>query len=175
MKYLLTVLLLIGFSISAQARGTYLAPADFVNQSFGGDAPTAQLLFLGDEAKAQLKAILAHEPKAKRLRYWQEGRKSVWILEEVGKTKSITAGFVINDNKIEQVKVLIFRESRGWEVRFPFFTNQFVGAGLRSDHKLTQTVDGISGATLSTRAMTKMGRIALYLHGQVMSNCDACE
>ena len=174
MKYAWIFLLWIGLSALALARGTYMAPTDFVKQAFNGNVPSAQLLFLGAQARTQLAAILAHEPKAKRLRYWQTGDKSVWILEEVGKTKSITAGFVINDGKIEKVQVLIFRESRGWEIRYPFFTNQFVGAALKANHKLDQTVDGISGATLSTRAMTKMGRVALYLHHQVMGGCDDC-
>ena len=62
------------------------------------------------------------------------------------------------------VKVLIFRESRGWEVRYPFFTDQFKGATLVTDNNLDRKIDGITGATLSVNALTKLGRIALLLH-----------
>ena len=102
-----------------------------------------------------------------RVRYWGEARRSAWILEEIGKEEPITVGIVINQNRIELVKVLAFRESRGGEVRHPFFIDQFKGAGLRDDRQLDRSVDGISGATLSVRALTKLSRLALYLDGKV--------
>ena len=61
------------------------------------------------------------------------------------------------------VRVLIYRESRGWEVKYPAFTDQFRGARLTSDGKLDQSIDGISGATLSVHALTRLARLALLL------------
>jgi hypothetical protein len=60
--------------------------------------------------------------------------------------------------------VLIFRESRGWEVRHDFFTDQFKGVTLNDDRELDLPIDNISGATLSVRALTRLARLALYLH-----------
>ena len=40
-----------------------------------------------------------------------------WILEEIGKSKPITMGFVVNAGAIEITRVLVFRESRGWEIQ----------------------------------------------------------
>lgn len=57
----------------------------------------------------------------------------------------------------------MFRESRGFEVRYPFFTDQFRGARLREGLDLDREIDGISGATLSVRALTKLARLALLL------------
>lgn len=74
---------------------------------------------------------------------------------------------MINDNKIESIKVLAFRESRGWEVRHPFFTDQFSDAALKENKQLDKHIDGISGATLSVKAMTKMARLALFLHQEI--------
>jgi uncharacterized protein with FMN-binding domain len=85
-------------------------------------------------------------------------------LEEIGKEQPITTGIVVEDGKIDQVKVLVFRESRGFEVRYPFFTDQFRGATLREGLDLDREIDGISGATLSVRALTKLARLALLLH-----------
>jgi len=70
---------------------------------------------------------------------------------------------VIQDGVLERIKVLIFRESRGWEVRYPFFTDQFKGAALNHDGALNKSIDGISGATLSVRALKKIATLALYL------------
>ena len=53
-----------------------------------------------------------------------------------------------------------FQFSRG------FFTDQFSGSGLTDDLRLDRTIDGISGATLSVRALKKLARLALYLHEQ---------
>ncbi|MEO1898962.1 MAG: FMN-binding protein, partial [Methylococcales bacterium] len=65
------------------------------------------------------------------------------------------------------LKVLAFRESRGWEVKHDFFTDQFKQNTLDSHLKLTQAIDGISGATLSVRALTKTARLALFFDSLV--------
>ena len=89
------------------------------------------------------------------------------ILEEIGKDLPITVGLVINEGRLEKIKVLVFRESRGEEIRHSFFTDQFKGARLDDKGKLDRTIDGISGATLSVRAMKKLARLALYLDVEV--------
>jgi len=53
------------------------------------------------------------------------------------------------------------------EVRYPFFTDQYKDASLQKDKQLDRTIDGISGATLSVRALTKLARLALYLHHHI--------
>ena len=103
-----------------------------------------------------------------RLRYWMKAGRTVWILEEIGKERPITTGFVVENNEIKKVKILIFRESRGWEVRYPFFTDQFTGASLRGENlELDRAIDGISGATLSVSAVTRLARLALLFHQHV--------
>jgi Na+-translocating ferredoxin:NAD+ oxidoreductase RnfG subunit len=59
--------------------------------------------------------------------------------------------------------VLVFRESRGWEVRHDFFTDQFKLAKLKDENQLDKHIDNISGATLSVRAVRKLAQIALLL------------
>jgi hypothetical protein len=63
--------------------------------------------------------------------------------------------------------VLAFRESRGWEIRYPFFTDQFSGLTLAPDGYLSKPIDGITGATLSVRAVERVTRLALWLNAQV--------
>lgn len=155
------------------AAATYQTPQDFLNETFQDDVPDAQVLWLKDSIREASTAIMGHRYPGIRVRYWLKDARSAWILEEIGKEKPITTGLVINANGIERLRVLIFRESRGWEVKHPFFTDQFPGIGLTSDRQLDGQVDGVSGATLSVRALKKLARLALYFHEQVVTNNDA--
>jgi len=155
------------WSTGSIAKGVYLEPEQFIAQTFDNNPPKPEKLWVTKKLKAEIKNILGHDPSVIRLRYWKDNSRSAWILEEIGRDKPITVGLVVKDNKIEQVNVLIFRESRGWEVKYPFFTDQYKQAGLTIDNKLDKKIDGISGATLSVNALTKLARLALYLDTQV--------
>lgn len=152
--------------LPARAGEIYLTTADFLNQAFSGDPPSPQAVWLSGDLGQQAAAVLEHPLRTVRLRYWRSGDRTAWVLEEIGKERPITAGFVVQDGRLEQTRVLAFRESRGWEIRHPFFTDQFHGAAL-ADKRLDRHIDGISGATLSVRAMQRMARLALLLDAEV--------
>ena len=172
--YFKTFILLIGFCLSTSAfsGGVYQQPDDFIKQVFNNTAPKAKILWLDKTLKKQIAEILDHKYKGLRIRYWQQNKRSVWVLEEVGKEKLITTGIVINNNKIEQIKVLIFRESRGWEIRHNFFTDQFKQLGIKKNNQLDKTIDNISGATLSVRAIKKLASIALLLDTKIQNKSN---
>ncbi len=157
---------------AAAARGVYQPPAEFVAESFGGAAPAPRALWVTEALKPGVHAILGHDLAVLRLRYWEKDGRSVWILDEIGKEEPITVGIVVSDAGIERVRVLEFRESRGDEVRHGFFTDQFTGARL-AGNKLDRPIDGITGATLSVRALTRLARLALYLHAHRHDTPDA--
>jgi hypothetical protein len=165
-----TFLLLLSMLLAAsplRAGGVYQEPDDFIKEVFNGSPPKPDVIWLDKALKEQVESILAHAYKGLRIRYWASDDKTAWILEEIGKEKPITTGFVIQKGQIQRVKVLVFRESRGWEVRHKFFTDQFNEAKLVTDHQLDTSIDNISGATLSVRAVTKLARIALLLDRHV--------
>lgn len=139
----------------------------FIGSVFLETIPATKTLWLDEGQKKSAKKILGHEYRALRVRYWQDNGKTVWILNEIGKYKPITVGVVINEGRIEKLSVLVYRESRGWEVKHDFFTKQFIGAHLNKKNKLTDNIDGISGATLSVRALKKLARLSLYFNTQV--------
>ncbi len=145
----------------------YQEPKAFLQQAFAGDVPQPKMLWISGELRDKAEQILQHRPHALRTRYWQRGKRSAWILDKIGKERPITVGIIIDDNQIETIKILIFRESRGWEVKHPFFTDQFKQAQLQPDLRLDKNIDGITGATLSVRAVTKLSRLALYFHQQI--------
>ncbi len=168
MKRYLLVVAVLGSVIAgnAAARGVYQQPEDFIREAFLGEPPRPRLLWLTPPLQAEIAHILGHEYSPRRVRYWRAGARSVWILEEIGKEEPITTGFVIDDGRMQQVKVLIYRESRGDEVRHPPFTRQFQGARLTARNELDRRIDVISGASLSVSALTRLARLALYLHTQ---------
>ncbi len=156
------------FSTSVIAGGVYLEPDTFIAQAFDNNPPKAQVLWLNKPLKTEIETILQHRYNGFRVRYWRDDKRTAWILDEIGKDKPITTGLVINDGRIEKIRVLVFRESRGWEVRHDFFTRQFDQVELTQDDELSSSIDNISGATLSVRAITKQARVALLLHRAVM-------
>jgi hypothetical protein len=162
-RNLLVTLFLLLAGPSALAVGTYQTPDEFLKQAFSGPPPEAAVIWLTGDHRDAVEDILGHRYATLRVRYWRDAARSAWILEEIGKEQPITVGIVVNDGQIENIRVLVFRESRGWEIRHSFFTDQFNSARLDGDRQLDRHIDGISGATLSVRAMTKLARLALYL------------
>ncbi len=146
-----------------------MTPEAFLAESFYSAQPLIESLWLTDEIRDSAKQILNHAYPGMRIRYWHtsEGanRRTAWIMNEVGKTRPITIGVSIVGDRIESVRILEFRESRGAEVRMAFFTRQFVGLTLEpSTRQLSEHIDGITGATLSVTAVKKTARFALFLH-----------
>lgn len=147
----------------APATGTYQSPEAFLSEVFSGNVPQSQILWLTPELREKSEHILLHPLNVLRVRYWRADDRYAWVLEEVGREQPITVGIVTGAGRIEQLRVLVFRESRGWEVRHSFFTDQFLGAALNASGELDRGIDGISGATLSVSALTRLARLALVL------------
>jgi hypothetical protein len=143
----------------------YRSTDEFIAAAFNHAPPPARALWIEPTLREKLTRDFGWHPGL-RVRYWQEGGRTAWILDEIGKEKPITAGVIVTDGSIEQIEVLVFRESRGWEIKYPFFTDQFVRATLSSSGDLNHHIDGITGATLSVSAMKRMARVALRLHDE---------
>ena len=158
------IFLMAAFSVSGEE---YLSRDEFLGLAFGQSAPEMQTLWLTGDLREAAEAAVGWAPDALRVRYWKDATRTAWILEHIGKVKPITLGVAVSDNGIERVEVLAFRESRGGEIRYPFFTAQFSGLTLADDGFLSGPVDGITGATLSVRAAEKVARLALWLDAQV--------
>ncbi|MCH2547233.1 MAG: FMN-binding protein [Alphaproteobacteria bacterium] len=146
------------------AEQTLYDPQSFIAEAYDDAPPKAKILWLDDTQVEDTETIL-ERPAPNHMRYWLKDGRSVWILEQIGKYQPITTGFVVDNGKIAQLKVLIYRESHGWEVKYPFFTDQFIGVTLQDmqSHKLNKDIDGIAGATLSVRALIQLATLALTL------------
>ena len=148
---------------TASASSDHISPEEFLQRVFANVEPDSGTVWLTGETAEVATRILGHKPDYLRLRYWHAQGQEAWIVDEIGKTEPITIGVVISDNAIKDIQVLAFRESRGWEIKHDFFTRQFKGIGLDGRLQLDSVIDGISGATLSVRAMNNVSRLVLYL------------
>ncbi len=149
------------------AKGVYQTGPEFIAEVFGNDTPKAKSLLLTPQLKETASQIMNRQVRGLRMRYWQSDSNTAWIMEEIGKELPITIGVVIRENQIVQIKILAFRESRGWEVRYPAFTKQYQGVKITTELALDKHIDGITGATLSVRAVNKVATLALYFHQQI--------
>ncbi len=65
---------------------------------------------------------------------------------------------------VTRAEVVAYREGYGSEIRRDSFRQQFVGKGARSSFQLGQDIDAVSGATISSEAMSRaVHRAALVL------------
>jgi len=168
--YSLAVGILLTVSQQALAEEIYLPPADFVDLAFDGEPPASKNLWLRGGIQDDITTIMGHRYGGLRIKYWREGGRTAWILEEIGKYEPITAGFIVDSGKLAEIRILIYRESHGWEVRYPFFTDQFRGLELNENRRLTGPIDGISGATLSVSSITRLAALALFLDARVAAD-----
>ncbi len=166
MKKVLSLLPIISLAmpLPATAISVYESPVDFVSKAFNGLPPEPAVVWLSGARKLAVTKLLGHDYPALRVRYWCKAGRSAWVLEEIGKELPITVGVIVVKDFIKSLQVLIYRENRGGEVATPSFTDQFNATGLTPEGDLGAVIDGISGATLSVRALTRLATMALFLH-----------
>lgn len=84
------------------------------------------------------------------------------VADEQGKYRPITfmAG-IDTDHRIVDVRVLVYRESRGGEVRHPRFLKQYRGKSLENPVRINRDIVNITGATISVNALNSGVRKAL--------------
>jgi Na+-translocating ferredoxin:NAD+ oxidoreductase RnfG subunit len=77
-------------------------------------------------------------------------------VDEIGKTEPITFMVVLNrDGMVRSVNLLVYRETQGHEIANPQWRKQFEGKSLSDPLRLKKDIDSITGATMSSRAVTK--------------------
>ena len=139
----------------------YQQPVEFLAENLAGCQK--QVLWLKGDTKARIEKLVDHPYPGVRIRYCEKEGKTAWVLDEIGKTEPITSGIIVDQGRVEQVRVLIFREGRGSEVHRSAFTRQYQNAALEGDQSLDRYIDGITGATMSVNALNRQVKLALLL------------
>ncbi len=150
-------------ALAASEIGRYQSRADFLTEAFGSDKPASAVVWIDDELRTVATRVLGHAPAMLRMRYWYKGTRTAWIIDEIGKEQPITFGVIVENGELQALNIMQFRETRGWEIRYPFFTKQFASLRLTKTGSLSHGIDGISGATLSVKAATRSANFALVL------------
>ena len=172
MTYRSLILVVLSFyfivlSYNISAEDAFLSKEQFLEKAFGEKAAKKDSLRFKGEVKNAAQKIMGSKYKKVLMRYWVGGQRTAWIINRIGKVKPITAGVIIENCKIVSIHVLVYRESHGWEIKYPGFRDQFKGIGMKNNYKLDKDIDGISGATLSVNSMRIMTSLALAMHSLV--------
>ena len=181
------VVLLILTSTQHLSAKVYMSKEEFLELLSAKDATlvgsdfATKTLWLNKNTQYDIKKILNHKYPKLRLRYKTNQNAisntdpsatlnptTVWFLDEIGKERPITFAVAVKNNKIQAIRVLEFRESRGYEIKLPAFVKQFEQIGVDQKGKLDHNIDGITGATMSVRAMKNISRLALLLHKKTL-------
>jgi Na+-translocating ferredoxin:NAD+ oxidoreductase RnfG subunit len=137
----------------------YLTKKQALEKSFpGADEVVKEKKWLTEEQGEKIAELSQQKIDDKRLT-WYVGKKAgkpmgyMWIDNVIGKSYPITYMVVLNvDGTVRDVEIMVYREPRGWEVRYPSFLDQFLGRNSDSDFR---EINSITGATLSVRGITK--------------------
>jgi len=137
----------------------YLSQKQALEIAFpGADTVDREKKWLTEEQKKAIGELCLQTIETNRMTFHVGKRDGVpigyaLIDHEIGKSFPITFIVVLNiDGTVRDVEIMVYREPRGWEVRYPSFMDQFTGRTADSDYR---TINSITGATLSVRAMVK--------------------
>ena len=128
------------------------------------ELPGHSYIIINENIQDNIKKILNDTYHLPIIKYWKAGNKVGFILETIGKHEFITTGYIVENNKIIDVKVLVYRENYGYEIKHDYFLDQIIGNSVKKNGKLVKSIANISGATLSVKAMRKLSKLSLYLY-----------
>ena len=166
MKNIIKTLLLVIATISTSAFSEEIADKNRFLMS-GLDVeelPSHSYIIINEDIRDNIKKILKDTYHLPIIKYWKAGNKVGFVLEAIGKHEFITTGYIVENNKIIDAKVLVYRENYGYEIEHDYFLDQIRGNSVKKNGKLVKSIANISGATLSVKAMRKLSKLSLYLY-----------
>ena len=96
------------------------------------------------------------------------------VAEEIGKYRPITFMVGIDPTfQVRAVAILVYRESRGGEVRRARFLRQYVGKSAADPIRINRDIINITGATMSVRSLNFGVRKLLSLSHALYSGPDS--
>ncbi len=139
----------------------YLTPAQALKQAFpDADTVRTETHILTPDLIGRVERRLGWRLEESEVRVhlgYRGGRLLGYavITEQVGLYKPIT--FLVKvtpDGRVDDTWIMTYRESRGGEVRRKRFLSQYQGKSAKDPIRLNRDVIGITGATLSVRAVS---------------------
>jgi Na+-translocating ferredoxin:NAD+ oxidoreductase RnfG subunit len=166
--FIVLVAMLIGHA--ARADHVYLREADAPHALF----PTAtnaerKTLELSAPELETLGKALGRHIDARTYPYLEvrgehETLGTIFLLDVIGQAQPITFAVAIGpEGAVQDVRVMVYRESHGDEIEDRRFRKQFVNKTLKDPITLGKDIDAITGATISSRSETFAVRKGLAL------------
>jgi Na+-translocating ferredoxin:NAD+ oxidoreductase subunit G len=160
----LMALLLVGIvpARMAQAEEVYFTQKSLLEEFFAGSKSVSYKQFdLTDPAlAARVRQRLGYTPAKQKATFYvaldAQGQVDgyAFIDEELGQHLPITFGVKLSPTgMVERLEILVYRESRGDEIRDARFKKQFAGKTSTDALRLNVDVAAISGATISSSSM----------------------
>lgn len=148
----------------------YLTPEDAAKLMFPkSDSIRSEVITITEAQKRLIEERIGwHFPETTFDCFIGETKKTVdgwaFIQNTIGKHKPMTYMVGIDpDGEVTNVEILVFRESRGSEVRKKRFNYQYEGKTIDDPIRINRDVINISGATMSVRSMSAGVKRALVL------------
>ncbi len=188
---LLNTLLFLGLTSGGQAQdeqiwdqdlNRYLTPQEMVQEDVYLTPEDAAKLTFPESDSIRLEVITLTQDQKRLIEErigWQfpeltfdcfigetNGKIDGWafIQHTIGKHKAMTYMVGVDpDGEVTNVEVLVYRESRGSEVRKKRFNYQYHGKTIEDPIRINRDVLNISGATMSVRSMSAGVKRALVL------------
>jgi len=184
-KQILLVLIIVSLTlagaVSASAQSTvFLKAEDALKLIFQGSKEVyREMRELTPAELAEARQKLGYELPQRQYTFYigkSDGKIDGYALidQQVGKVLPITFITRIDPSGyVDQVEIMVYRESRGGEVKQKRFLRQFHRKNLNSELRLQDDVVNITGATLSSRALVTGVKRALVLWSVLYGNDKA--
>lgn len=148
----------------------YLTPEDAAKLMFPkSDSIRSEILTITEEQKRIIEERIGwHFPETTFECFIGETKGTIdgwaFIQNTIGKHKPMTYMVGVDPNgEVTNVEILVYRESRGSEVRKKRFNYQYHGKTVYDPIRINRDVINISGATMSVRSMSAGVKRALVL------------
>ncbi len=138
----------------------YLTEEEALSKMFANaDSVSLEEHILSDEEKKEIEGRLGWRLEQNRFKVsigWSKGKVAGYamIANQIGMYRPIT--FIVKvdpEGKIANMAIMVYRESRGGEVKRKRFLHQFFGKSSQSKIRMNRDIINITGATLSVRAV----------------------
>lgn len=123
---------------------------------FPGASLTKDVRTLSDDQATAIENASGTNVRNRTIQAWRVSTGGWFIADEVvGKHDFIPIALAINaDGSVKSVEILEYREAYGGDVKNPKWLAQFIGKKNGSSLSLTDDIQNISGATLSSKHIT---------------------
>lgn len=157
-------------SVPAQAT-VYLTIEQAQALLFPGASFTRDFRTLTDDQAAAIEHASDTNVRNRALKVWRVSGGGWFIVDEVvGKHDFIPFALALDANgSVKSVEILEYREAYGGDVRNPKWLAQFAGKRNGATLQLTQDIQNISGATLSSKHITDGVRRLLATYALVLA------